>query len=197
MDWSNVLPEIVSGTSATLLAGFITFIFKKLFWDKKHQLEDKRESSFSLNPFLISLFVTSFVIIITFFSFLYSWILYSPYLALASVGFALKSENGCIIKPIAPFNKDTQYVARNEFNDAKTGLKHKGIEYWKSIYNIISEYINHPESKFDGDNGKLTRKHIEINNIIFTGKESTNIESDILHKQDKTFTQTKKNSQKN
>jgi len=61
-------------------------------------------------------------------------------------------------------------------------LTKKGIkvskEYWKMLYKVFEDYINHAEAKSDGDIGVLERKHIEINkdSIKYIGKEANNLE---------------------
>lgn len=97
-----------------------------------------------------------------------------------SVGFATQSKDGKIIKPFAPYNNDTQAVARGEFIDGGTGKRYIGIEYWKSISGIIREYIVHPESKFDGDIGFLKRKHVHVSDVVYIGKEVKKVNQQIL-----------------
>ena len=97
-----------------------------------------------------------------------------------SVGFGTRTENGQIIKPIAPFDNDTQKVARQPFIDSKTGKKYQGEGYWKTLSDIIFEYIDHPESKFDGDTGFLSRKSVTISGITYIGKEVKKLEQQHL-----------------
>ena len=37
---------------------------------------------------------------------------------------------------------------------------------------FLFEYMNHPESKFEGDRGILSRKDIRVREIVYIGKES-------------------------
>ena len=51
--------------------------------------------------------------------------------------------------------------------DNKTGKLYDGLSrentfYWKPMPEVIESYLKHPESKFDGDIGRLQRKHILI-----------------------------------
>lgn len=39
------------------------------------------------------------------------------------------------------------------------------------------EYVNHKESKLEGNEGILERKHVEVNGIVYIGKETENIEN--------------------
>lgn len=55
---------------------------------------------------------------------------------------------------------------------------------------IFWDYLNHPESKFDGDAGVLQRKHLKIINIVYIGKESNDLEeSEVLGIDDETYLQ--------
>lgn len=87
-------------------------------------------------------------------------------------GYATTTEDGIPIKPIAPFNKDTQAAARGPFTNAYTGETHQGIHYWKRLLDLLEEYMHHPENKLDGDKGMLTTKSLHITHIKQIGKES-------------------------
>lgn len=87
------------------------------------------------------------------------------------------------IKPFAPFVKPAREVVFSDFVDynEKSGLKMRGKQYWKPFWDIFWEYLNHLESKFDGDIGILQRKHVVVSEIKHIGKESNNLdESEIL-----------------
>lgn len=86
-----------------------------------------------------------------------------------------KSEKG-VIKPISPYNTDPQTIVYEPFIDYNTCKILQGIEYWKPLQDVIFNYINHPESKYDGDIGILKRKHIKPDKIIRLGKEANKIE---------------------
>ncbi len=93
MDWNNILEGIISGVSATLISLVIIFIFKKIFGEKtkKDKSGEVQKANLSgsilSNPFLISLFLTSFVIVLTFFSMVYSWEVFNYiYLLIADFG---------------------------------------------------------------------------------------------------------------
>ena len=57
-----------------------------------------------------------------------------------------------------------------------TGEIMKGARYWKPMDVIFHEYLDHPESKFDGDTGILQRKNIQVSQIRYIGKESNRLE---------------------
>ena len=82
------------------------------------------------------------------------------------------------IIPVIPFTKDTDTIPYQPFFDLKTGKVY--IEntqyYWKPLSEVFFDFYNHKEEKFDGDVGELQRKHIEIDDINFVGKESNNLE---------------------
>lgn len=42
------------------------------------------------------------------------------------------------------------------------------------------QYVDHPESKFDGDIGILEREHVNADGIIYIGKEANNIDEQAL-----------------
>ncbi len=50
--------------------------------------------------------------------------------------------------------------------------------FWKPLSKVIEDYINHPQSKFEGDIGVLQRKHLKISkySLRYLIKESNNIE---------------------
>ena len=79
MDWTNIIEGTISGISATLIATIIISIFTRIIGSKKYRndtIDNKTHRNFKStykNPFLISLFITSFVVVITFFSMVYSW----------------------------------------------------------------------------------------------------------------------------
>ncbi len=97
-----------------------------------------------------------------------------PY-GFVSVGTGTKKENGKHIKPITPFNRNTQITAREEFMDSQTGKKLKGTQYWKTLNRVIEDYIEHPESKLEGEKGYLKRRHIKIDSITIIGKEAKKV----------------------
>lgn len=92
MDWNTILEGVISGVVATLISSAIIFIFKQIFKGNIKNKPDKVEKadlsgSVLKNPFLISLFITSFIIILTFFSMIYSWKVFNyVYLLVADFG---------------------------------------------------------------------------------------------------------------
>lgn len=111
----------------------------------------------------------------------------------STVGTAIKKDPQTH-KPIIPFlpeidKKRFDEVSYREFIDYKTGKKYPNEdslepqEYWKSLESVLEDYISHEESKFDGIEGVLKRKHLEIdkNSIKYIGKESNELEvSEVL-----------------
>ncbi|MEK6983893.1 MAG: hypothetical protein AABX33_04935 [Nanoarchaeota archaeon] len=93
-----------------------------------------------------------------------------------AVGFGTKTMNKKTIKPLTPFRSDSQEVPHLPFIDAETGDSLEGIEYWNSLSDILLSYINHPESKLDGDTGILSRKKVHITDVSYIGKEASNLE---------------------
>lgn len=60
--------------------------------------------------------------------------------------------------------------------DYESGEELKGLQYWKPFVDIFWDYVNHPEAKFDGDVGVLSRKHVIVGSAVHIGKESNNLE---------------------
>lgn len=50
------------------------------------------------------------------------------------------------------------------------------MQYWKPFRAVFWDYLIHKESKFNGDRGTLTRKHLAVKRIVHIGKESDNLE---------------------
>jgi len=96
--------------------------------------------------------------------------------------FLVGQGNKNIIKPMASYSKNAQESVFKPFIDYKSGKILKGLEYWKSLADIIFEYANHPESKFlnGSQNGRLERRHLKDGEIKVIGKETKNIEEQSL-----------------
>ena len=86
------------------------------------------------------------------------------------------------VKPIAAKTKNTQSVVHEPFVDYNTGKVMHGLEYWRPLSDILYTYVNHPEDKFEGDTGLLQRKRVTINQVIYIGKETNNIDDQYLEK---------------
>lgn len=41
---------------------------------------------------------------------------------------------------------------------------------------VLFDYMNHPESKFNGDKGILSRKHVKVRRIVYIEEESDKLE---------------------
>ena len=97
-------------------------------------------------------------------------------------------------EPVIPFlpyadEKKKQDVPYMKFVDYKTGKIYPNKdfinteEFWKPLSEVIRDYVEHKESKSDGNIGELKRKHLLINrfSIRYIGKESNELEeSDIV-----------------
>ncbi len=107
-----------------------------------------------------------------------------------TVGTAYRQDpdTGEPIIPMLPYvnPKRSREIPYMDFIDYKTVTTYSNKEsmpmpteyYWKPLSIVLEDYINHHESKFDGDLGLLRRKHITINknSIRYIGKESNNLE---------------------
>jgi len=54
------------------------------------------------------------------------------------------------------------------------------LRYYKPLSKTILQYIDHPESKYEGDVGQLERRYIHVSEIVHIGKEANNIEDEPL-----------------
>lgn len=86
---------------------------------------------------------------------------------------------GQLVKPIAPYCKDPQRIVYEDFVDYHSGAILNGLQYWKPFGSVFWDYLDHKESKFDGDRGILTRKHLMVKRIVHIGKESDNLEETV------------------
>lgn len=96
------------------------------------------------------------------------------------VGFRFSEKEGKPVKPLAPFTKEYQSVVYRPFIDYEAGEIREGLIFWKPLSHTISDYINHPEYKFEGDIGHLERKQIIADDIVYIGKEANSIENQPL-----------------
>lgn len=95
---------------------------------------------------------------------------------IAGIGNVADHETGNPVRPLAPFRRNVQQCAYDSFIDYESGKEMKGLQYWKPFADVFWDYINHPEAKFDGDIGVLSRKHVVVNSVMHIGKESNNLE---------------------
>lgn len=88
------------------------------------------------------------------------------------------------IKPIAPFSKNPQEAVFGEFLDYNSCEVLRGEEHWRPLSEIILNFLDHPESKFE--NGKevgiMKRRHLKNGTITFIGKETKNIDTQTLER---------------
>jgi hypothetical protein len=104
------------------------------------------------------------------------------------IGNDIDSDSGLPVKPMAPYRKNAQKCPYDTFIDYESGKKMKGLQYWKRFDDVFWPYVNHPEAKFDGDVGVLSRKHVTVNSVTHIGKESNNLEqADILGVQESDY----------
>jgi hypothetical protein len=94
------------------------------------------------------------------------------------------SKNQPVI-PITQYTADYDTAPFQSFVDSKTGELHAEATqlYWKTLQKTVSDYVEHPESKFQNGNstGKMRRRHLSANTVVYVGKESNELEeTDIL-----------------
>ena len=106
MDWTNIIENTISGIIVFVISSIITFIFYKIFGKRKEKdtpSEDKYKTDippYFKNPFLISLFITSLLFVLTIFFAIYSPTLYYHlYLVMGALIFVMITywiyENQC------------------------------------------------------------------------------------------------------
>lgn len=95
---------------------------------------------------------------------------------IVGVGNIADNETGEVIKPVSPYRKDAYQCAFDEFIDYNSKKTLKGQKYWRQFNDYFWEYLNHPEAKFDGDTGVLSRKHVKISSVVHIGKESNELD---------------------
>ncbi len=98
------------------------------------------------------------------------------------------------VKPLAAYRKNAQEAVFDEFINYRNGEIMKGVQYWKDMKEIFWDYVNHPESKFEGDTGILQRKYLKVTNVVLIGKESNDLdESEVLGIDNDTYVLYKRN----
>lgn len=108
------------------------------------------------------------------------------------IGFSnvINPDTGKLVKPLAPFCKPSRHAVYGDFVDYNDKSRHKlkGKQYWKPFWDLFLEYLNHPESKFDGNIGVLGRKNVWISDVIHIGKESNKLdESEMIGLDDSSY----------
>lgn len=96
------------------------------------------------------------------------------------MGLQTIEENDKAVKPLAPFSTNPQEIEYEPFIDYETGEIKQGSHYFKPLSKTIMQYVDHQESKFDGEIGILEREHVYANGVIYIGKEANNIEEQVL-----------------
>lgn len=96
------------------------------------------------------------------------------------VGFQSMEENDKAVKPLSVFSSNPQSAVYEPFIDYETGEIKEGSHYFKPPSKTIMQYVDHPESKFDGEIGILERQHVYADGVIYIGKEANNIDDQDL-----------------
>lgn len=76
-----------------------------------------------------------------------------------------------------PFTNNIKGIEYKDFIDYRTGISSKELplpswEYWKTLEDVLRNYVRHDDGKFDYINGIAKRKHITVNSINYIGKET-------------------------
>ena len=109
--------------------------------------------------------------------------------ATIGTGYRLDPETKQPIIPFMPYASPDEIseVQFKRFVDYKTGKLYTGNTekgeldteyYWKPMSAVFKDYVDHPESKFDGKIGELKRKHLRISSgsIRYVGKETNELD---------------------
>ena len=83
--------------------------------------------------------------------------------------------------PSLPFTKDITGIQYRDFIDYRSGKSSKDLllpldAYWKSLEDILIQYVRHNDNKFSYVDGIAKRKHITLDRIRYIGKESNNLD---------------------
>lgn len=95
---------------------------------------------------------------------------------IVGIGNLIDSDTHEAIKPLAPFRNNPQAAVHDYFVDYHTRRRLRGNHYWKRFNSVFWDYVRHPEAKFDGNRGILSRKYMKVNDIIHIGKESNSLD---------------------
>ena len=109
--------------------------------------------------------------------------------ATIGAGFRLDPDTKQPIIPFMPYTgpEGASEVPFKNFVDYKTGTTYTGNvgegeldteHYWKPLSVAFEQYLDHPESKFEGSTGELKRKHLHISadSIRYIGKETNELD---------------------
>ncbi len=93
-------------------------------------------------------------------------------------GYKVDNVTGEPVIPMIPYTKNLSSIIYTPFIDKITGkLYTNNTEfYWKPLSKMFFEYIKHEETKYEGSIGILKRRHLRVGSVIYTGKESNNLE---------------------
>jgi len=115
------------------------------------------------------------------------------------IGYQKDPSTNETIKPILPFinEKDKRFkqIPYLHFIDYKTGKTYPNEDsmdtqfYWKPLSEMLKDYIDHPESKSEGEIGILQRKYLLVNesSIHYIGKESNDLDESLTIGVDDTY----------
>jgi hypothetical protein len=75
---------------------------------------------------------------------------------------------------------NSQSAVHEPVIDYETGeIKHES-HHFKPLSKTIIQYLDYPESKFNGEIGILGREHVYADGVIYIGKEANNINEQAL-----------------
>lgn len=92
--------------------------------------------------------------------------------------FILTGKETDSILPMIPYRKNIANIQYSDFVD-KTGKHYSGIsneQYFTNMRSMLADYVRHNDHKYLYINGFAIRKHITVDKIRYTGKETSNVE---------------------
>ena len=88
--------------------------------------------------------------------------------------------------PCLPYSKNISGIEHQMFTDYKSGsasdlLHLPSKAYWKTLEDVLTQYVRHNDNKFDYDNeGIAHRRHINAERIRYIGKETNNLDETLI-----------------
>ncbi|MEM3290574.1 MAG: hypothetical protein QW046_03570 [Candidatus Micrarchaeaceae archaeon] len=87
--------------------------------------------------------------------------------------------------PCLPYTKNISTVKYEDFIDYRSGKASGELPlpteaYWKSLEDVLAQYVRHNDNKFVYIDGLAHRKHIVVGHVRYKGKESNNLEESMI-----------------
>ena len=91
--------------------------------------------------------------------------------------------------PCLSYSKDINGIEFRSFTDYRTGTASNELPlpldaYWHNLEDVLTAYVIHDDHKFDYVNNEAVRKHIFADRIRYIGKESNNLDDNLIGLED-------------